>query len=76
MFLVSGACPRRLSSGHPLRLGNIDANSTVIHSSCEKHHRSQRQPKTSHMSPKPKERRWYGIFSDINALNETGAALG
>jgi hypothetical protein len=24
------------------------------------------------MSPKPKERRWYGIFSDINALNETG----
>jgi hypothetical protein len=39
MFLVSviWTLPRRLSSDHPLRLGNIHANSTVIHSSCEKH---------------------------------------
>jgi hypothetical protein len=44
MFLVSviWTLPRRLSSDHPLRLGNIDANSTVIHSSREKHHRNQR----------------------------------
>jgi hypothetical protein len=48
MFLVSviWTLPRRLSSDHPLRLGNIQTNSTVIHSFCEKYQTSLSRGRT------------------------------
>jgi hypothetical protein len=81
MFLVSviWTLPRRLSSDHPLRLGNsarIQPSFTVPVKSITVTKEVANASQTSLMSPRPKERRWYGIFFDISALKETGAALG